>query len=705
LQEDTDPEVRAEAIRGLGAMLGAVQPASFPVTPAGTQDVLSVLLSFGKASLAAPTAPSTRNGKPQKVHEAYDREFERYLVRMFLEQHPKALSELLATDAGKKLPVEARLLASLSLEPKTSAPRVAELLPQLNRPPNEEEILRLMQALELPEVGAALKTMLTDAKLREPVAKFILSLRTRVDAAKLTPILTEATKTLLAGDAQQADLGIQLAGGFKLKALEPQLVALLEQGLKQGGSSLTTLRALADLGSTNTALFARLAESASDALVRDEALAALAASKAPDAAERTLALYAKLSAVQRRTVLEKLSTTKPGAATVVAAIKAGTIAKTDVDAATLDRLLAVLGDKDPAHQQLVESLGTLFRPVLALDGSDSASVDTDLVLEGPLTVEAWVKLAPNIGNADGIFCAPGKLDLNFFAGSFRVWDGPGVSDVAVSKKKTVPEMWTHVAATRDAAGIWKLYTDGELDAVGTKAVPQKLENPKIAWTNGTGGTHGQIAELRVWNRERTGQEIRANFDRGLPEGTTGLVFNPSAKGWGKLNAGASVVKTSDLPPVLSAEAAAKLDADFAKYRALAEKKGDAAKGKLAAAMCTACHLIGTQGGQIGPNLSGVGAMGNEAILRNILTPNAAMESAYRIYRVEQKDGTVLDAFYVSEDKDAVVIRLPGAADQRLPKASIRKTTFLRRSLMPEGLLEGMSPEQVTDLFTYLGTLK
>jgi putative heme-binding domain-containing protein len=77
-------------------------------------------------------------------------------------------------------------------------------------------------------------------------------------------------------------------------------------------------------------------------------------------------------------------------------------------------------------------------------------------------------------------------------------------------------------------------------------------------------------------------------------------------------------------------------------------------------------------------------MGTEAILRNILTPNAAMESAYRIYRVEQRNGTVLDAFFVNEDKDAVVVRLPGTADQRIPKTEIVRTQFLRRSLMPEG---------------------
>jgi putative heme-binding domain-containing protein len=73
--------------------------------------------------------------------------------------------------------------------------------------------------------------------------------------------------------------------------------------------------------------------------------------------------------------------------------------------------------------------------------------------------------------------------------------------------------------------------------------------------------------------------------------------------------------------------------------------------------------------------------------------------------VEQKDGSVLDAFFVNEDKDAVVVRLPGAADQRIPKANIRATSFLRRSLMPEGLLEGFMPEQVSDLFAYLKSLK
>ena len=48
---------------------------------------------------------------------------------------------------------------------------------------------------------------------------------------------------------------------------------------------------------------------------------------------------------------------------------------------------------------------------------------------------------------------------------------------------------------------------------------------------------------------------------------------------------------------------------------------------------------------------------------------------------------------------------PGAPDRRIAKAEVRETKFLRRSIMPEGLLDTMTAEQVSDLFAYLKTLK
>jgi len=98
-------------------------------------------------------------------------------------------------------------------------------------------------------------------------------------------------------------------------------------------------------------------------------------------------------------------------------------------------------------------------------------------------------------------------------------------------------------------------------------------------------------------------------------------------------------------------------------------------------------------------------MGLEAVLRNLLTPNAAMEPGYRIYRVELTNGDLVDAFFVSEDKDAVVVRQAGLPDRRIARAEIRSTQFLRRSLMPEGLLEALPDPGAADLLAYLMTLQ
>ena len=44
-------------------------------------------------------------------------------------------------------------------------------------------------------------------------------------------------------------------------------------------------------------------------------------------------------------------------------------------------------------------------------------------------------------------------------------------------------------------------------------------------------------------------------------------------------------------------------------------------------------------------------------------------------------------------------------DSRIPKKEVRSTKYIRRSLMPEGLLDALNDEQVTDLMAYLMTLK
>jgi putative heme-binding domain-containing protein len=667
-------------------------------------DSVAAILAFAKPSLTnGPTIQSSRSPKQLPVREAYDREFERFLVRMFLERHPEVVAKFLDSETAAKLPVEARVLASLALEPKASATRVAKLLPQLDRAPNDEELLRLAQFPDEAGVGEALQALLKHEKSRAAVAEKLLAQRTKIDAKQIAPLLTETAKQMLQTSPEQA---LQLISGFQLTGLESDLVALMERRRSvahndsEGRRLVATphiLTALRDLRSGEADLFASLAQSDADPLTRDAALEALATSRSADAGTKLLALYPSLQPQQRRNAMNALSSNKAGAKAIVAALLDKSVPQTDLDGPTVERLATVLGD-DAAITKLQQQLGGIFREVLLLDGQDTAWVDSKITLDGPFTVEAWVRLAPGIGNEDSLLGVKGGVDMNFFGGKFRVYAGPELRDVCVANRPMTPDLWTHLAVTRDEKGLLRIYQNGELDAEGTKPAPQRWENCQIAWSGPNKGTEGAMMEFRVLKRAKSAAEIRAGFDRSDPSHLTDL---SDAKKMGK---GARIAKTVDVPPLLTEKQAKTLDAQFTKYTALAAK-GHAEAGKALSALCMACHQIGSAGGQIGPNLSGAGAMGLEAVLRNILTPNAAMEPGYRIYRVEMKNGDLIDAFFVSEDNDAVVIRQASLPDRRVPKADIRSTQFIRRSLMPEGLLDALSDQQAADMLAYLMTLK
>jgi len=716
LADDPDPVVRAVVITAVANRL----------YEGGTQSDESLLkgierlLAMTKGPLDGPTAPSSRGGKPIKIREAYDRDFERYLIRENLAVVPRLVAMFLDSDAASGLSVEARLLASLALEPKASASRVAKLLPRLQRAPGQEEVLRLAQFPDEPGVGEAITATLANPATSKAFLESLLAVRNRLDAGKLTPLLTETARTLLASaDPAKLGLGIQLAGAFNLTGAENALIAVVEKDLSEDRDTVDgevghrvyitlsplavqALKALREMRSDHVVLFDRIARFGQPEETRADALAALASSRSPKAGELVMQLWQHLKSDARRTTLDRLASSKAGAKTIVDAIRNRTIKEEEIDGPTVEKLQTVLGH-DPELAKLLGELASLFRPVLTLNGSDDAWSETGLTLDGPFTVECWVRLDPGIGNADGILGSPGQLDLNFYQAKFRVWVGGGIHDAIVSKKPITPNLWTHVAATRDAKGMFRLYQDGELVADQSKPVMAKFDNVRVAWTGAKAGTSGAISEFRLWNRVRTPEEIRRDFDRETKPETQseGLIFS----GPGKPKAGAKVAKTNDFPPVMSAAEAAALDEKFTKYRTLAEKPGDASRGKTAAMLCQACHLFKGQGASIGPDLSGVGAMGNEAILRNLLTPNAAMEAGYRIFRVELKNGDLVDAFFVSEDKDAIVVRQPGAPDRRIAKTEVRSTKYLRRSLMPDGLLDGLAPEQVSDLFAYLKTMR
>ncbi len=417
-------------------------------------------------------------------------------------------------------------------------------------------------------------------------------------------------------------------------------------------------------------------------------------------------MWSDLNNSQRKTALDRLTGTKAGALAVMEAMKSGVIAKTDLDGPAFEKMQIVLGD-DAELRALLGDMASLFRPCLRLNGADNAWTDADITLDGPFSVETWVKLEPGMDNNDGILGAPGALDMNFAGEQFRVYVGGELNDVIIAKKKINPEIWTHLAVTRDAAGRFRIYRNGELDTADSKAAPQKFEHCRIGWTTPGKGTAGWLSEFRVWDRNRTPEEIRRDFDRSYAgDASPGLIYYFSGAEWGRLQAGARVEKTQDFPALLTAAESQALVEKFARFRTLAEQPGDVNKGRgLFVGMCQVCHSVGGQGGQIGPVLNGAGALGVEALLRNILTPNAAMEPGYRVFRIELKDGEVLDGLRVSEENKVIVLRRQISDDLRVQRSDILRSGYTKTSMMPEGLLESLKPEAVSDLFAYLKTLK
>ncbi len=690
LSADPDAEVRAAAIKALGEA-SVKHPAA-----------LGAMMRFAGPSLDGPVAPG-RSGKPIKVGVAYERDFERFLVRMYLERQPEAVATFLASQEAKSLPAEGRMFAALALDPKVGAPLVAELVGQLNRAPGPDELFAVAKTLDQPASVSVLRKLLADAAIRNRVVEILLVTRTDLDPAKVGPVVAEAAKALLAQGVAERALAAQLIGGFQLLALEDDLLALVgrEESRRDALISLQQLR------TTKPDAVAALVGT-SPAEVSNLALRALVASRAPQASTLAMKLYPTLSVNDRKVVLDGISGTKAGAKAIAAGLADKSVAVADIETPVAEKLAIALGDS-PELAIVSAQLGGVFRSVLALDGSAAAVAKTGIVLKGAFTVETWVRLDDKIDNNDSLLGSPGVLDLNFAGGIFRAYMGGTIRDAVVSAKPTSVGIWTHLALTRDTAGILRAYQDGELTGTSKSAQPHDLSGLTIGWSSPAGGTQGAFAEYRIWNVERKPAEVRTNMTRTfagekLPES---LVF-ASASGdaaWGKLGKGAKVVRTTDAPPLLNAEQFAAVEQKTARFMALSAKAGDAAKGKTLVALCQACHVINGQGGLIGPNLSGAGAMGMEAVIRNIIEPNAAIEAAYRIFQVKLKAGEVIEAFYVSEDATAYVIRQAGGADRRVPKAEVASAKYLRRSLMPEGLLDGFTDEQVTDLFAYLKTLK
>ena len=130
--------------------------------------------------------------------------------------------------------------------------------------------------------------------------------------------------------------------------------------------------------------------------------------------------------------------------------------------------------------------------------------------------------------------------------------------------------------------------------------------------------------------------------------------------------------------------------------------GNAAAGKLHFTKhCATCHKLFDEGGVVGPNLTPANRGDRDFLLVSIVDPNSVIRSQYLNYVITTQSGAVLQG--VIAEQDAASVTLVDAKGQRHPvaRAEIDEMKESTASLMPEKLLDGLSPQELRDLFAYL----
>jgi putative heme-binding domain-containing protein len=89
------------------------------------------------------------------------------------------------------------------------------------------------------------------------------------------------------------------------------------------------------------------------------------------------------------------------------------------------------------------------------------------------------------------------------------------------------------------------------------------------------------------------------------------------------------------------------------------------------------------------------------MLPSIVNPSAEIREGYQYYTVETKDGRSLSGFFVDRDNQVTVLRELNGENVTLRAEEIQELQPVGRSLMPEGLVEGMTDQELRDFFAYL----
>ncbi|HMF95961.1 MAG TPA: c-type cytochrome [Vicinamibacterales bacterium] len=135
--------------------------------------------------------------------------------------------------------------------------------------------------------------------------------------------------------------------------------------------------------------------------------------------------------------------------------------------------------------------------------------------------------------------------------------------------------------------------------------------------------------------------------------------------------------------------------------------GDAANGeRIFRANCSSCHVVNGRGGQLGPDLSRIGAARPRAgLIGKVRGSNAFIRPGYEPVTLVTRTGERIRGVKKNEDEFSIQIMDTRERLQGYLKSTLAEVTLDKQSLMPVYAPDRMNDRDLDDLVRYLTTLR
>jgi putative heme-binding domain-containing protein len=130
--------------------------------------------------------------------------------------------------------------------------------------------------------------------------------------------------------------------------------------------------------------------------------------------------------------------------------------------------------------------------------------------------------------------------------------------------------------------------------------------------------------------------------------------------------------------------------------------GHPTRGKIVfTQQCAKCHRHGGEGGNVGPDLTGMAAHPRSELLIHILDPSRSVEGNFVQYTVATSDGRVISGLLAGETKTSVELVDAEARRHVLLREDIEQMSASKKSLMPEGFEKQVPTADLNNLLAFL----